>query len=91
MRCNKSSMVSHSAVRRVVHLPRFNIFIRGTKAASTILVVMLFPVLLSLMTYFENIMEVKYVTTETQALWTSRQKAQQPLVKGSKRAMTSFV
>lgn len=68
MRCHKSSMVSHSAVRRVVHLPRFNLFIRGTKATSTILVVMLFPVLLSLMTYFENIMEVKYVTTETQAL-----------------------
>lgn len=68
MLCRKISMVPHSNLKRTTQLPQLKVFVRGSKAATTILCAMLFPVLLNLMIYFENVMEVKYVSTETQAL-----------------------
>ena len=68
MRCRKNSMVSHSKVKKKPRVKPLKSFVKGEKASVSVLLIIMFPVIMTVMVFFENIMEVKYVVSETQSI-----------------------
>lgn len=68
MRCRKNSMVSHNKVKKKPRVKPLKSFVKGEKASVSVLLIIMFPVIMTVMVFFENIMEVKYVVSETQSI-----------------------
>ena len=61
-------MVSHSKVKKKPRVKPLKSFVKGEKASVSVLLIIMFPVIMTVMVFFENIMEVKYVVSETQSI-----------------------
>lgn len=69
MLCKRSSLVKNrDTIHRKIIVKPLKQFVKGDKAIASLLLILTFPVIMAMMIFFENIMEVKYVHSEVQTI-----------------------